>query len=121
MAGPRVLAIGLIVVWYSHREHYTLTVTSSSITVVDARGKEVESLALADTEVVPAAHQYLGRLPMRLSVLVLRAHAREITVGANAWAERDVTRKVAAARFLIEPHDLPRLKATIASYQRGRR
>lgn len=113
-----VLAIGLIIFWYSRREHYTLTVSPSSITVVDSRGKEVESLALGDTEVVLAAHQYLGRVPMRLPVLVLREHARVITVGANAWAEPGVTRNVAAARFLIEPQDLPRLKATVESSQR---
>jgi hypothetical protein len=110
-----ILAIGLLVFWYTRRERYTLTITPSSIALIDARGTTIESLPLADTEMVLAAHGYAGRVPMRVPVLVLRAHGREITVGANTWAEDGMTREVPAARFLIEPEDLPRLKAAVES------
>lgn len=110
-----LLAIGLLVFWYTRREHYTLTITASSIAVIDARGTTIDSLPLADTEVVLAAHQYVGRVSMRVPVLVLRGPAREITVGANAWADSGITREVPAARFLIEPEEFARLKAALES------
>jgi hypothetical protein len=116
-----VVAIGLLVFWYTHRERYTLTITPSSIAIIDARGNTIESLARADTEVVLAAHQYAGRVPMRLPVLVLRARGREITVGANTWADSAIQTDVPAARFLVDPGELPRLKAAVESPRAPRR
>ncbi len=113
------LAVGLLVVLvvlYSRKQHFTLTVTSEAIRLVDREGRVVDSLAPAGIEMDVACHEYVGRAPMRIPVVVLRDKAHELTIGANASQEPPpATRRVAAPRYLVEQADLPRLIAAVSA------
>jgi hypothetical protein len=117
--GLSIVLVVAIALWFSRKQHYTLTIDTTAVRVVSNKGKLIESLDRRHVELEIAQHEYVGRATMRIPVVVLRQKTHELTIGANASEPPPATsRRVPAPRYLLEQQaELPRLIAVLAEKQ----